>query len=117
MPDDELYEHLPLTEATFFILLSLAPGPRHGYAIVKDVQSLSDGRVMLSTGTLYGAIKRLLDQGWIARVYMPGDTEPSGRDIKHYELTLLGQRVLSAETERLRSLLRATQDRLSGMQG
>ena len=117
MPDEELHEHLPLTEATFFILLSLAPGPKHGYAIVKDVQSLSDGRVILSTGTLYGAIKRLLDQGWIARVQLLEGTEPNGRDIKYYELTLLGQRVLSAETERLRSLLRATQDRLTTMQG
>lgn len=45
----------------FYILLSLAPGQKHGYAIMKDVEALSDGRLSLSTGTLYGALKRLLD--------------------------------------------------------
>ena len=50
----------PLREPTFLILLSLAPGPRHGYAILKEVESLSEGRVKMSTGTLYGAIERLL---------------------------------------------------------
>ncbi len=53
------------------ILLSLAPGPKHGYAILKEVETLSDGRVKLSTGTLYGAIERLLDQDWIRRVDDP----------------------------------------------
>ena len=61
-------ENLPLSEAVFFILLSLAPGPKHGYAIMKDVQALSDSRVGLSTGTLYGALKRLLDGGRVRRV-------------------------------------------------
>ena len=53
----------PLTEPTYFILLSLSPKPKHGYAIMKDVKELSKSRVILSTGTLYGALKRLLDQG------------------------------------------------------
>ena len=56
-------ENTPLTEATYFIMLSLSREPRHGYAIMKDVQSLSEDRVILSTGTLYGALKRLLKQG------------------------------------------------------
>ena len=56
MPHD-ISANLPLTEATYFILLSLALGPRHGYLIMKDVRSLSRGRVTLSTGTLYGALK------------------------------------------------------------
>ena len=58
----------PLTESTYFILLSLSPEPKHGYAIMKEVQELSEGRVVLSTGTLYGALKRLLDEGWIIRL-------------------------------------------------
>ena len=58
----------PLTESVLLILLSLAGQPRHGYAILKDVEFLSNGRVMLSTGTLYGAIQRLLANGWIERV-------------------------------------------------
>ncbi len=56
---------LPLSEAVFLILLSLMPGPKHGYAIMKDVQALSENRVSLSTGTLYGALKRLLKQEWV----------------------------------------------------
>lgn len=107
----------PLSEATLFILLSLAPGPRHGYAIMKDVQMLSDDRIVLSTGTLYGALKRLLEQGWIERVDdpEPNDTE---RERKAYALTQTGRRILKAEVERLQKLiataqrLRATRERV-----
>jgi DNA-binding PadR family transcriptional regulator len=104
---------LPLTESTFFILLSLAPGPRHGYAILKDVQALSDGRLQLSTGTLYGAIKRLLDQDWIARI---ADPWPDGteRQRKVYILTDLGRRILEAETARLRSVVAKASLRVPG---
>jgi DNA-binding PadR family transcriptional regulator len=54
---------IPLTESTYFILLSLSSKPKHGYAIMKDVWILSNDRIILSTGTLYGALKRLLEQG------------------------------------------------------
>ncbi len=64
-PDTNTF--LPLTEATFFILMNLSSGPRHGYAIMKEVHEMSKGRITFSTGTLYGALKRLLDQGWITR--------------------------------------------------
>lgn len=104
--------HGPLTEATFFILLSLAPGPQHGYAILKDVAQLSAGRVRLSTGTLYGAIQRLLEQGWIEPV-AGDDTEASGRPRKAYQLTGLGRRVTLAETGRLKDLAATAQRRLA----
>ena len=55
----------PLSEAVLLILLSMAEEPRHGYAILKDVEELSHGRVRLSTGTLYGALRRMLDDRWI----------------------------------------------------
>lgn len=100
----------PLTETTFYILLSLAPAPRHGYAILKDVESLSEGRITLSTGTLYGAIKRLLDTGWIVLE----EAEAGGRERKTYRLTEDGQRVLTAEAERLRRLYGVAQQRLQG---
>ena len=105
---DELLSRLPLREPTFFILLSLSPGPKHGYAILKEVESLSEGRVLLSTGTLYGAIKRLLDHGWIRRV---DDPLPNGtdRERKAYALTEQGRRVLNAEIERLRKLVNVAQ--------
>lgn len=108
----DIQAQLPLTEAVLFILLSLAPGPKHGYAILKDVQALSKNRVVLSTGTLYGALKRLLEQGWIERVEDNGDAvEESGRPRKAYALTDLGRRVLDAEVARLRSLVVMAQSR------
>lgn len=95
---------LPLSEAVFFILLSLAQGPLHGYAILKDVASLSEARILLSTGTLYGALKRMLEQGWIERV---DDPQPNltERERKAYSLTQLGRRILNAELNRLRHLV------------
>jgi DNA-binding PadR family transcriptional regulator len=102
---DDVLSRLPLREPTFLILLSLSPGPKHGYAILQEVESLSEGRVQLSTGTLYGAVKRLLDDGWIRRVDdpIPNDT---GRERKAYELTELGRRGLNAEIARLQKLVR-----------
>jgi DNA-binding PadR family transcriptional regulator len=102
----------PLTEPTYFILLSLSPEPKHGYAIMKDVQELSENRVMLSTGTLYGALKRLLDQGWIMRMEEPGVKE-SGRDRKVYKLTEHGHQILREELARLQKLLLASERRVS----
>jgi DNA-binding PadR family transcriptional regulator len=105
--NDMLYR-LPLREPTFLILLSLSPGPKHGYAILKEIEALSEGRVRLSTGTLYGAIKRLLDDGWIRRV---DDPLPTGtkRERKAYALTERGRRVLNAEIARLRKLVNVAQ--------
>jgi len=101
---DNILAHLPLREPTFYILLSLSPGPKHGYAIMKEVEILSESRLLLSTGTLYGAIKRLLDDGWIRRVEdpLPNSTD---RERKAYALTEQGQRLLSAEIERLRKIV------------
>ena len=98
------YSPSSLSEPTFLILLSLAGGPRHGYAILKEVHSLSGGRVRLSTGTLFGAIKRLLDLGWIER--SESMDEPSdGRTRIYYELTPRGRLALQAETERMEDLV------------
>src|SRR5579863_10044588 len=69
-------ETAPLTEPVFLVLLSLAQAPRHGYALLKDTEALSDGRVRLSTGTLYGVIHRLLESEWIERF----ETEDTSRD-------------------------------------
>ncbi len=105
--------NLPMTETTFFILLSLAPGPSHGYAIMKDVQQLSQARVVLSTGTLYGALKRLLELGWIERTGDPAEGE-NGRERKSYRLTQFGQVALDGEIERLNGLLTAAGQRVVG---
>lgn len=102
---------LPLTEATFFILLSLAQAPRHGYAILKDVEGLSNGRIKFSTSTLYGALGRLLEQNWIERVEND-EPETTDRPRKDYQLTEMGRRILSAEMSRLQAVLFAAQARL-----
>ena len=104
----DILSRLPLREPTLLILLSLSPGPRHGYGILKEVEALSEGRVRLSTGTLYGAIKRLLESGWIRRVDDPLPNR-TGRVRKPYALTELGRRILNAEVERLRKLVTLAQ--------
>jgi len=104
--------YLPLTEPTFYILLSLAPGKKHGYAISKDVKALSGERVNLSTSTLYTAIGRLLDQELIERLFdEDGDLGP-GLPRKSYALTELGKRVLEAETSRLQGMVNEARLRL-----
>ncbi|SPE41003.1 Transcriptional regulator, PadR family [Candidatus Sulfopaludibacter sp. SbA3] len=102
-PDNE-----PLTEAVFLILLSLAQHPLHGYALVKDVEELSGGRVRLSTGTLYGALKRLLEHSWIE----PFEQEDTSREKQAYQLTAVGRRQLQAELGRIKQLARAATARL-----
>lgn len=97
--------HLPLTEPTFYILLSLAPGRKHGYGVLKDVEALSSGRVRLSTSTLYGALRRLLTQGLIERVTETGEHAGPGLPRKAYVLSELGRRVLEAEANRMHALV------------
>ena len=104
-------DNLPLSEAVFFILLSLAQEPKHGYAIMKDVETLSDSRISLSTGTLYGALKRMLDGGWVRRVdEVQGETS---RERKLYALTQFGKGILEAETTRMQYLVAVAKKRSS----
>lgn len=103
--DAELKNELPLTETTFLILLSLAAGPSHGYAIMQDIIDLSEGRVTLSTGTLYGALARLLEQGWIERTESADADDDSGRPRKVYDLTEIGRRALNMDVQRLKTLV------------
>lgn len=113
-------EMKPLREPTLFILLALSKQRKHGYAILKDVETLSEGRVKLSTGTLYGALARLLDQGVIQKsaVDETKDTDTSAvrsgepRARKYYELTQYGRRMLKEELQRLQTLLAAARQEL-----
>jgi DNA-binding PadR family transcriptional regulator len=95
---------LPLTPALFHVLLSLADGQKHGYAVLKEVSERTDGSVQLSTGTLYGIVKRLLADGLIRESAL-GSTERR----RAYALTPLGKAVALAEAERLRDLVRTAQ--------
>jgi DNA-binding PadR family transcriptional regulator len=104
---------LPLSEQTYFILLSLQSEPKHGYAIAKDIQLLSKGRVTLSVSTLYTTLKRLLDDSWIRLL----DEVPKGpgKPRKIYEITRKGGNVLVSEIQRLNTLVSAA--RLQGVEG
>jgi DNA-binding PadR family transcriptional regulator len=99
---------LPLTPALFYVLVALADEDKHGYAIIKDVEALTAGRVRLSSGTLYGIVKRLLDDGLVVEARRKaGDDERRRR----YRLTPFGRDVALAETARLEraaALARAT---------
>lgn len=88
-----------MTEAVYYILLSLYQ-PMHGYAIMQNISHISNGRVKLGPGTLYGAINTLLEKGWIQACV---HTEPSRK--KEYKITNLGKAALSQELERLKELL------------
>jgi DNA-binding PadR family transcriptional regulator len=100
-PDSEPHVE-PMTEPVLLILLSLASQPRHGYAILRDTEHMSDGRVRLSTGTLYGALRRLLEEGWIERF----EDDDSSRGKQAYRLTSLGRRNLQQEVARMKQLTR-----------
>jgi DNA-binding PadR family transcriptional regulator len=102
-------EPLPLSEAVLLVLLSLAEQPRHGYSILKDVEEVSGRRVVLSTGTLYGALSRLLEQGWIERF----EEDDASRDRRAYRLTPKGRRILRLETERIAELMKVARLRLA----
>src|SRR5437016_1764835 len=90
----------PLSEPVLLILLSLAEEPRHGYAILKDVEELSNGRVRMSTGTLYGALRRMLDDRWIER----SQELDAPRDRLAYRLSSTGRQTLEAEAGRMKFL-------------
>jgi DNA-binding PadR family transcriptional regulator len=93
----------PLTTPLFHVLISLADGDRHGYAILKDVEDRTEGGVRLSTGTLYGIIKRLLADGWIVEARARRADEDERR--RYYRLTPQGRDAALAETARLERAL------------
>ena len=98
--------HLPLSAVTYQILLALADGERHGYGILKEIETLSGGAIELETGTLYAAIRRLRSEGLIeAAGAIPGQDARR----KNYRLTAEGASTLRVETQRLGALLRAAE--------
>ena len=96
----EVETRLPLTPALFHVLLALADGDKHGYAILKDVELRTGGDVRLSTGTLYGIVKRLLAEGMIEESRRRPAAERDDERRIYYHLTPLGLQVAAAEAER-----------------
>ena len=103
MPSSDQSAPLPASE--FHILLALADGERHGYAIMQEVDRRSDGAVRLGPGTLYGSIKRMVAAGMIVE---SGERPVAGRDDerrRYYRITTLGRRIAAAEARRMERLV------------
>jgi DNA-binding PadR family transcriptional regulator len=99
--------YLPLPPATFHILLALADGELHGYAIMKSVTARSEGSVRLGPGTLYGALKRLLEAGLVDEAGEGAERDGDDERRRYYRLTDLGVAVARAEVQRLDAIVRA----------
>ena len=111
---------LPLTPVVFHILMALSTEDRHGYAIIKEVEASTEGRVLIQTGTLYQAIKRLLDAGLIRSAESKMDPKLDDERRRYYALSGIGKKVLSEEAmrlERMVSLAHAKQVLGSGKAG
>jgi DNA-binding PadR family transcriptional regulator len=96
----------PLTSAGFYILVALAEGDRHGYAIMQEAAKKSGGAVRLGPGTLYAAIGRMLEDGLIVACEERPDLEKDDSRRRYYRLTERGSRALAAEAQRLEDLAR-----------
>ena len=101
-----------MREPSFLILTALAGGSRHGYGIVQEIETLTNGRVRLLTGTLYTALDRLAAEGFVEH---DRDEEVDGRVRHYYRLTARGLTALTVETARLRQLTGAAEDRLRAL--
>jgi DNA-binding PadR family transcriptional regulator len=95
---------IPLTPAVFHILLALAGGRLHGYAISKEIVRQTDGHVRMGPGTLYGTLQRLRDLGWVE---ISESRSPDDERRRYYRLTGLGRRSLETEVRRMEGLVRA----------
>lgn len=100
----------PLQEPTLLLLTALADEPRHGYGLIREIDAISQGRVRMRTGTLYGALDRLLNQGLIQ---VEREEVVDGRARKVYALAEAGRSALAAEAERLRAVVVEAERRLA----
>ena len=98
-------EYAPLTPAVLHILLALADGERHGYAIIQEVAAMTGDRVQMGPGTLYGSIKRMIRAGLIEESDQRPDPAVDDERRRYYRLTGLGARALAAEVRRLSDLV------------
>ena len=104
--DADVAELLPLPPATFHILLAVAPGDRHGYGIIQDIEQRTGGELRLSAGTLYRSIQRMLEQGLLVETSTRPAPEIDDERRRYYRITRFGTAVARAETRRLTQLVR-----------
>jgi DNA-binding PadR family transcriptional regulator len=102
---------LPLTPAMFHILLALADKERHGYEIMREVDERTEGKMRVGPGTLYGSIKRMLNDGLIEELDERPDPELDDERRRYYRLSDLGRRVAIAEAERLDKLVKSARSK------
>src|SRR5688572_32074753 len=103
--DDDVDGFLPLPTAVFHILVALADRDRHGYSIMQDVGARTEGKVVLRAGTLYTAIRRMLEQGLSEELRESPDPDSGDERRRYYRLTQFGRDVAVAEARRLSSIL------------
>ena len=103
------HQSMPLPPAQLHILLALADGEKHGYAVMGEVERMTDGEVTMGPGTLYGAIKRMLNAGLVEETDERPAPELDDERRRYYRATGFGVRVLTAEMERLDQLVRTAQ--------
>jgi DNA-binding PadR family transcriptional regulator len=109
----DIVDDLPLTPVAFHVLLALAAGRAHGYAIAQEVERSTEGALRPGPGTLYGSLQRLVDGGLIEETEAPADAGGAHAERRrYYRLTTRGQRVLRADARRLEAALRAVRERL-----
>ena len=108
---------LPLPVAQLHILLALAAGEKHGYAIMSEVEVLTEGSVKMGPGTLYGTIKRMLKAGLVEETDERPDPELDDERRRYYRLTGFGARVLDSEIARMDQLTRAARTRRTAARG
>ena len=113
VPSEDADSFLPLPTAVFHILVALADQERHGYAIMQDVAERTDGKVRLSAGTLYSAVRRMLVQGLIDELRDSPDPASADERRRYYGITALGRAVALAEARRVTELL--SQARAAGL--
>lgn len=106
MPRTDPRAHLPLTPVVLHILLALAEGESHGYAIAQEVEQVTGGEVKMGPGTLYGSIQRMLAAGLIEEVAPRHRAADDDERRRYYRSTTLGRRVLELEVERLAHVVR-----------
>ena len=117
MADEDPKDFLPLPSSSFHVLLALAKSEKHGYAIMQEVEEISEGAVRMGPGTLYGTIKRLLETGLVEESGERPDPDLDDERRRYYRITTLGEKVVTAEVRRLstmieRSVLRRLAPRL-----
>jgi DNA-binding PadR family transcriptional regulator len=107
-------ELLPLSPPVFHILLALADEERHGYGIMQDVARQTGDALQLGPGTLYGCLKRMLAAGLVEESDERPDSSLDDERRRYYRMTVLGKRVVRAETQRLTGAVMAARTKLAG---